>query len=331
MVKRGLVTVALIGLAFTAWYLMLPEPPPGASVRIQIERGTTVGDLGIILEDGGVISNKLLFGLVLKYEGVDDRILPGSYVFKEGISAAKAVTILRNGPRRTVFKVTIPEGFTVRQIAKRVGAETVLDPELFLDLAEEGREDFADAHPFLAGTEVPGLEGYLFPKTFIFDDKTTEAQLIGIMLDQFSKEIVGLKPSPLDAGQRPLHEIITIASLIEEEARVPEERGLISAVIHNRLRIGMSLQIDATVQYALPAGKERLKKRDLEVDSPYNTYKRRGLPPGPIASPGLASIKAAMAPADVDYLYYVLTDPKKGAHSFTRSYDEFLEFKRGTR
>lgn len=171
------------------------------------------------------------------------------------------------------------------------------------------------------------LEGYIFPKTYTFEKKTRPETIARRMLYQFQIETEALDWSILAQKNLTKHDIIIIASLIEEEAKVAEERPIIAAVIYNRLAKNMPLQIDATVQYALPERKAVLTYEDYKVDSPYNTYLRLGLPPGPITNPGLDSIKAALAPASVDYYYYVLTSPE-GKHTFTRTYEEFLNAKK---
>jgi len=170
------------------------------------------------------------------------------------------------------------------------------------------------------------LEGFLFPKTYTVTGKTSARALVNMMLSQYRKETKGLDWARATARGISQYQTLIIASLIEKEARLPEERPVIASVIYNRLNAAMKLQIDATVQYALGKWKQALSYKDLEVDSPYNTYKIKGLPPAPICSPGYESIRAALYPATTNYLYYILTSPE-GRHSFTNDYQQFLRWK----
>ncbi|MCX8114997.1 MAG: endolytic transglycosylase MltG, partial [Burkholderiaceae bacterium] len=175
-----------------------------------------------------------------------------------------------------------------------------------LALARGGAAAFEREHPYLRDVHAGSLEGYLFPKTYSFARGSSAEVVLKTMLEQFDKEIGALDLERAQAEGFSLHEVVTMASIIEREAALDRERPLIASVIRNRLERGMPLEIDATVEYVLPGNRFRLRYRDLKIDSPYNTYRVRGLPPGPIASPGLASLTAAIEPAKTDFLYYVL-------------------------
>lgn len=172
---------------------------------------------------------------------------------------------------------------------------------------------------------VGSLEGFLFPKTYEITEETSAEQLVDMMLAQFATETEGLDWRKAEAEGFSTYDIVKIASMIEREAHVPEERRLISGVIHNRLKQGMTLGIDATLTYWLDKWDEPLTVSDLQTDTPYNTRLYPGLPPTPIANPGLESIKAALNPADVDYLYFVVTDEERRTHTFTRTYEEHVK------
>jgi UPF0755 protein len=226
-----------------------------------------------------------------------------------------------------MFRVTIPEGFTARQIAEKLTAETPLKAEAFL-------QDIAKPEQFkissLAG--LPNdpaikyrLEGYLFPETYEFKKGSSERDFIERSLQELDKKLATLPVGWQDKVKEKkltLHQILTIASLIEREVVVEEERALVAGVIYNRLSQKMALQIDATVQYVLDKPKERLFEKDLLVDSPYNTYQHQGLPPGPIASPSLASIKAAVYPADTKYMFYVTKKDGTQGHLFAETFEQ---------
>lgn len=247
-------------------------------------------------------------------------ILPGHYLFEKGMRYGEVLDLLAAGPNYQV-RVTIPEGLTVRQTAERLSAALGFKVEDFL------AECYSRLHPtpFLEGRDVT-LEGFLFPKTYDLHPDASPGEVIDVMLRQFEREVADLDWGKAESMGLSPYEVVIVASMVEKEAMLEEERPLVAAVIYNRLRRNMPLQIDATVQYALPQWKPRLTYQDLQVDSPYNTYKKKGLPPGPICSPGKSSLAAALEPASVDYLYYVATE--EGRHFFTSDYQEFLEAKK---
>lgn len=308
-------TVTIIG------YLYL-LPKPQQKVKVQIKTGSSSDQIATILADQGVVNNALLFKLYIGRRNAQDKLQAGEYELMTRMSYADALAKLLKGPFIKYYTVVIPEGFTVDQTADKIAKESPIKKQDFLDAAVRSKYDF----PFLKNISDDSLEGYLFPKTYTVTDKTTAEDLVTLMLRQFNKEVMSLDMSFATKRNLSLNQILTVASIIEKEVKKPNERALVSAVIYNRLDRGMLLQIDATVEYALPEHKESLSYADLEVDSPYNTYKNPGLPPGPICSPGLASVEAALAPAPVNYLYYVLTG-EDGSHTFTATYEEFSKIK----
>ncbi|MDZ4064864.1 MAG: endolytic transglycosylase MltG, partial [Coriobacteriia bacterium] len=223
--------------------------------------------------------------------------------------------------------VTIPEGFVIEQIAKRFEDGAGIPASEFLALAKGGTGEFVSAHPYLESAYADSLEGYLFPKTYRVKEGSTARNVIEMMLRQFDKEIASIDIGPAQKRGLTMNELVTIASMIEREAQLARERKVVSSVIFNRLEKGMRLEIDATIEYVLPGNRFRLENRHLKIDSPYNTYMYKGIPPGPIANPGIDSLRAAVEPADTDYIYYVLTG-KDGSHTFATNFDEFLRAKR---
>jgi UPF0755 protein len=219
--------------------------------------------------------------------------------------------------------VTIREGYTIRDMGLVLeAAELVKSADEFVGATKE--EYFY--YPFL--DDLPErenlLEGYLFPETYLFAPGTDVRDIAVRMLNQFDRVFRWEFYERAAELGLTVDEVVTIASIIEKEIRVPEERALASAVIHNRLALGERLEMDSTIQYALDKRKDRILYADLEIDSPYNTYRNAGLPIGPISNPGLASIEAALYPADVDYRWFVVSDDETGAHYFTNNYDDFL-------
>lgn len=319
--------VALIG--FGAWALLgraHVDTEPGVPVRVVVEPGASTASIASRLTSEGVVANPHQFRLRVRLAGADGRLRAGAYEFMTGSAYGDVIDTLLAGPPERYVNVTIPEGFVVEQIAERLEKSLGIPPDETLALARGGADRFVDDHPYLASAHEGSLEGYLFPKTYRFREGTGPEEALRAMLRQFDKEIAGVDVAAAERAGLSLHELVTLASMIEREARLESERPLISSVIHNRLRKGMRLEIDATIEYVLPGNRFRLTYRDLETDSPFNTYRRAGLPPGPIASPGLSSLKAAAEPADSAYLYYVLTG-KDGSHTFAVSKQDFLRAK----
>ncbi len=299
--------------------------PSSKKVRVIISPGQSIDEIGKLLVEKKVIRNAIIFKLLVWYWGVDRKIDAGEYLFKEDMGYRRVTEILTKDPLKKVFKVTIPEGFTIEQIGNRLSSQTNIDGNEFKTIASTGNKKIFN-YSFLSSNPLGTLEGYLFPATYYLVEGSSPREAVDLMLRQFGKEISSQDLEKIKAKGLNLHQLITIASMIEKEAKLPHERPIIAAVIYNRLQRKMRLEIDATVQYALGEWKSRLYERDTQVNSPYNTYIHFGLPPGPICSPGLASIKAALNPSKVNYLYYVLTDPK-GSHTFTQTHKEFLKAK----
>lgn len=315
-----------LGGAYTFYGWATGAAGPSTPVSIEVPEGATTGDVGSLLEEEGVIRSSFMFGFMVRVRGTGGEIQAGSYEFSTNMRLPAALDTLHAGPvpEELPLSLTVPEGLRIEEVAERVHQELGIPRRRFVRRATSG--DFS-LPPYLPA-RVGSVEGFLFPKTYAFPEDVTAGQVIERLLAQFEEEVATLPWGRAERyGLRP-HEVVTLASLIEREARFAPDRRKISAVIHNRLEIGMALQIDATVQYALPEHKDRLTFDDLEYPSPYNTYLHPGLPPGPIASPGLAAIRAALRPANVDFLYYVLMDPETGEHAFAETHEEFLEHRR---
>jgi UPF0755 protein len=289
-------------------------------VTVVIEEGESASQIAAKLHDSNVITSATIFRFLSWLQGRQGDFKPGSYVFYSGMHYGEVFAMLEAGPNYQV-RVTIPEGLTVEQTAARVAQVMTLSEEDFMAAAASG--DYGV--DLIPADNQNNLEGFLFPKTYDFQTDAPAHEVVQVLLRQFDAETSDLDWSRAgDLGITPYQAAIA-ASLIEREAVLAEERPLVAAVIYNRLRADMPLQIDATVQYALPEWKDVLTYEDLETPSPYNTYLHKGLPPAPICSPGLASIQATLNPAQVDYLYYVATGD--GGHFFTADYNEFLRVK----
>ena len=322
MKKLLIALIVLVLLLVLVWqvlrHLMSPvDVVNSADIFITIPPNSSTGQIAEILEESSVIRNATVFAWYARLQKLDSSMKPGVYLLNNGMSLSQVAKALSEGKTEKII-VTIPEGYTIAQIT-----------DLLVQRSDVQREDFTDAldnpwqFAFLAEAPVSqwGLEGYLFPDTYYFDASVSAHDAVEIMLSNFQGVINEHDYlAQVEAQGLTLHQALTIASMIEREAMVAEERPKIAGVIFNRLEIGMQLQIDATVQYALGENKEILLYRDLEIDSPYNTYRINGLPPGPIANPGWSSMEAVVHPETHDYLYYVAKPD--GSHAFSKTYAE---------
>lgn len=295
---------------------------PGREVEIVIPSGSTSQEIGQILEDKGVIDSATGFRIAAYLEGGAEDIQAGRYEIATGLSANDALaTLVETGPIVEFVNVTFPEGSWLTDFASVLDEKTHIDGDEFLKLVTTGKVNSKYRPP-----DVDTMEGLLFPSTYQIVDSDDAASVANRLASEFEKQVDSLDFSAAEALGVTPYEAITIASMIEAEAVLDDERPMVARVIYNRIAEGMTLGIDATVQYAIGEHKEELTLTDLDVDSPYNTRKFTGIPPTPIGAPGLASLEAALQPADGPWLYYVLNDCE-GHHAFSESYAEFLQNK----
>ncbi len=294
-----------------------PADPAGSPRVVVIPPGAPAAEIGRRLESAGIIRSASDFLWVVRLRGLDGRLQGGEYRLSPAMGLLEVVDVLARG-QVLLHEVTIPEGYTAVEVARALADAGLGDRRALEELVLRGAARLP--HPFLRSVATGSLEGYLFPDTYRLPRGWPEEKIVGVLLDRFAEVVLPLWRQ--EGGGRSLHEIVTLASLVEREARRDDERALIAGVLVNRLRRGMRLEVDATVLYALGRHKAVVTYSDLEVESPYNTYRRAGLPPGPIANPGLASIRAALRPAVTDYLYYVARPD--GSHVFSRTYREHL-------
>jgi UPF0755 protein len=282
------------------------EQPP--SQVVIIPEGATFQQVAALLERERLIRSRFAFVLLGKAQDVDRRIHPGEYELHAAMRPAEILTKLLTG-RVLLHQVTIPEGVTMVQIADTLERQAITDRSEFLMLAKE--REFIRSLNIDAGT----LEGYLYPDTYRFPRATKAKDVIRAMVGNLWQVFTPELRTRAQEVHLSVHEVLTLASVVEKETKDGQERPLISAVFHNRLRKRIPLQSDPTVIYGLPDFDGNLRKRDLSSPSPYNTYRIRGLPPGPIASPGADAIHAALYPAHAPYLYFVSRND--GTHQFS--------------
>jgi len=312
---RAAAAAALLGLSAGC-----AAPPPSADVEVRVPPGASAREIGTLLEEAGLVRFPVLFSWTARVRGAAGSLKAGHYRFAPDASWFEMLDAMQSGAVLTV-PLTVPEGFTARQIADRVAAFSGVDPARVRELVDDSA--FASA----LGVPGPTLEGYLFPDTYRFAEGLPPEEVLRAMVDRYRAWWTPDRKARLEADALTERELVTLASIVEKEARVAPERPIIAGVYRNRLERGMLLQADPTVQYALGEPKERLLYRDIDAvaDHPYNTYTQPGLPPGPIASPGGASLEAALEPADVPYLFFVARPD--GSHEFTRTAREHVNAK----
>lgn len=324
-----LAVVGAVG-AFLAWNWVQDQidPPgePGEIVEVEIAAGSTTEDIGKVLEEHDVISSAMVWDYWTRFKNAGP-FQAGFYDFQVNSSFVDAVTVLDGGPRPPeVERVTIPEGLTVAEILPRLA-----DPDTGLERWSlevlQGALASGEIRSQYQPPEQTSMEGLLFPDTYEVAAELDEAGFLRRLVGETDARLAALDVEAKAAalGRTP-YEVLVIASLIEEESRVPEERPKVARVIYNRLEQGIPLGIDATSRYeAEISGRDR-EELDFESDSPYNTRRVAGIPPTPIAAPGQASLEAALNPAEGDWIYYVLQD-EEGNHFFTASFSEFNQAK----
>ncbi len=318
LVVKLAVLVAVIGAGFWAYWQVNPAGEPDQAVVIEVPDGADVATISDVLDDAGVISSSRLFQEYARFKS-NGLIKAGSYEMFRDMALWEALRVLEAGPAPIGFAtMTVPEGLRLTEIFTAI-------PQSLGRFTPESLAEAAASGQVTSRYLPPGatLEGLLFPDTYQVSDDMDEVQALQLMADQFDAVAaeLDLENRAAALGYTP-HQIVTIASMIEEEAKVPDERAMIARVIYNRLGANTRLDIDATTLYAVGKEGNTLTLTDLDSDSPYNTRKVAGLPPGPISAPGRASLEAALAPADGSWFYYVLADAD-GRHAFTDDPDEF--------
>ena len=296
----------------------------GEDIEIYIPVGASTGDIATILAKENLINYPLIFKIVSRINNNDGLYHQGSHILNTSMNYYGIMETLKQDTiDDSVMTFTIPEGYELRQIADVLSQKGLVDRKRFLEIADEGNFDY----PFLKDLPDRGnrLEGYLFPDTYEVFVDSSEEQIIKKMLDRFEQIFVDEYYVCAQELGMSVDEVITLASIIEREAKLDEERRLVSAVFHNRLNSSEYnlLESCATIQYILGERKEVLSISDTKIDSPYNTYLYGGLPIGPIASPGKRSIEAALYPADVDYMFFVAQSD--GSHVFSKTYAQHLK------
>lgn len=311
---KALVTVFIVYLVFLSFYVTLELTKPlsiSEDTEVYVPKGASFTTIAKIFKEKGIIRNETLFIIIGKIYGIERKARAGYYLFKKEMTVLDVIKKLLEG-KITEYTVTIIEGDSLYEIADKLGN---INPEF-----KEQLFVLAYNKDFLKSLRIdaPSLEGYLFPDTYNIPKGLELEEIVKLMVKRFWEVYDERLIEKTKKIGWTINEVVTLASIIEKEAKLDEEKPLISAVYHNRLKIGMPLQADPTAIYGIKRYKDGVTKRDLQNKTPYNTYLIKGLPPGPIASPGLKSILAALSPAKVSYLYFVARGD--GSHEFSVDY-----------
>ena len=306
-------------LIFYGVLLLWPQGNPYDFVKVTIPKGASLNEVGITLKNNNIIHNKQSFQLAVKILGYEKDIPAGRFRIEKASTNYAIIDQLVNGKQLTK-KVTIREGWTISMIAKELDEKLGIKTHFFEDATHN--KNLLDKW----GIQAKSFEGYLFPNTYQFNENELPSDIINVMVQEYKRNLSDEMLLQMNQIKMSEQEVLTLASIIEGEAIYDKERAIISGVYHNRLKKGMRLQADPTIQYILEDGPRRLLNRDLKIVSPYNTYLNKGLPPGPINNPGIESIKAALFPTESDYLYFVARGD--GYHTFSKTEKQHNKAKR---
>jgi len=287
-------------------------------VTVKIREGLSTAEIADRLAEKGIISSSLKFRIIARLRGYDNKLRPGAYTFTAGMEDEEVFAKLLTGEKKLI-KFTIPEGFGVKQIAERLYNLDLADKDEFIKAAT----DFAPYDYMRKRQNVfYAAEGFLFPDTYAVESDVEIDEILTLMSRTFDDRLTPTMRKQAEQMGLSVYDLITLASLVEREVRFPEDRPIVAQVLLKRLKLNMPLQTDATLQYLMETPKEEVSIADTQIDSPYNTYQHTGLPPGPIANPGMASITAVLHPSDTDYLYFVAD--RRGHNHYAYTYEEHL-------
>lgn len=321
----GIIAVVVIGFFVTLSVMGGPVDKNDTELTvITVEQGSSTGTIAATLEEKGLIKNTFIFKLKSKLGGYDGEYKAGQYAISKSMSMKEQMELIKSG--KTVGQMfTIPDGNTLEKNANLLAESEIVTAEEFLNEAANGDFDYE----FLK--DIPKranrLEGFLYPESYQVDLDADAHDVIDVMLKQFDSIFTDEYYEKAEKLDKSILEVMTVASIIEREAKTDEDKKKVASVIYNRLEEGMPLQMDSILAYITGEEKIKASLADTQVESDYNPYTNKGLPPGPICSPGKASIEAALNPADTDYLYFVATDKLDGTNVFSETYEEFLKDK----
>lgn len=306
----------LAAAALWFWWQLDPPGGPGEAVEVRVDDGWSVARIGEELAAQDVISSSFVFTVYARLSGTTD-FQAGTYELRRDMGVRDAVSTLEAGPRLDYVELAVPPGLWLVEVADRVGSLPGRDADAFLEATRNGA-----VRSRYQPEGQASLEGLLWPDTYRVAEAEDEIDIAAAMAREFEEHADAVGLADATTGGLTPYQIVVVASLVEAEAKVDEDRALIASVIYNRLRDGMPLQIDASVLYAIgDPGKQTITAADLRTESPFNTYVVTGLPPTPIGSVSEASLRAAITPAQTDFRFYVIAD-EQGRHAFSRTFEE---------
>ena len=316
----SVILLVLIGALFVAYEGGPYDKNNGKDIVVDIPMGSTVSSVADILKENNLIKNEVLFKLNFKMKNNTSHMKSGKYLLSQKLSNSDIIEKLVSGEiYRDGIKVTIPEGSTSNEIIALLVKNELGKKEDFEKLVSNPSEFYSDFE-FLDQKDIKSLEGFLYPSTYYFDKDAKPKDIIKEMLSLFDKSYTDKLKKKQKERNMTLQEVVNLASIVEKEAVIDEDRPIIASVFYNRLEIGMPLQSDATLQYIFETRKKSITYNDLKIDSPYNTYIKKGLPPTPIANPSIKSIEAVLEPSNTDYLYFVASID--GGNVYSKTYEE---------
>ena len=321
------IVVSVIILILIATFVVIQIGPYNKNnkddIIVDIPTGSTLSQVTEILKENNLIKNKTLFKLYVRVSNNTSKLKSGKYLFNQSYSNKSLIQDLSKGKLyNDGIKITLPEGSTSFEIIDILVKNKLGDETVYKELINNPKE-FKDNYKFLDDEKIVSLEGFLYPSTYYFSEDKTEKEILNQMLETFGSKYTEELQKRQKEVKMSLYEVINLASIVEKEAVLDEDRPIISSVFYNRLNIGMPLQSDATIQYIFKERKKSITYKDLKIDSPYNTYKVKGLPPTPIANPGIKSIEAVLYPKNTEYLYFVATI--EGGNTYSENYEDHVK------
>lgn len=327
-IKVILIIIIALGMSVYFYYNSVSRHPfkkVAEEIQVLVNPGDSLYKVLDNLKEENKIRNLFIIKAYIKRNNLQTNIKPGDYIIKSDVNLNVFLSDLNQGLyNKDLIKVTIPEGYDIEKIAQTLEDKGIISKERFIDAI---KQYVVPEYIKEKGNRKYALEGYLFPDTYMLAKEMKAEDIINIMFNRFNGALNELREK-YKIDNNKVDAIITVASMVEKEAEASSERGKVASVFYNRMKKGMKMQSCATVLYALGEHRDKLYDKDLKVDSPYNTYIIDGFPPGPIASPGMASIEAALNPEDTNYLFFVSYND--GTHFFTHDYNEFLKVKAKT-
>ncbi|MCC3867259.1 endolytic transglycosylase MltG [Terrisporobacter mayombei] len=320
--------IAVLILIIVATFVVIQQIGPynkanKEDIVIDIPTGSALSQVTDILKENNLIKNKTLFKLYVRVSNNSSKLKSGKYLFNQTYSNKEIIEDLSEGKvYNEGIKITVPEGSTSFEIMDILVKNKLGEKSAYEKLINNPTE-FKEKFKFLDDEKIKSLEGFLYPSTYYFSEKQSEKEVLEHMLETFDSKYTDKLQKKQKELNKSLYEVVNLASIVEKEAVLDEDRPIIASVFYNRIKIDMPLQSDATIQYIFKERKKSITYNDLKIDSPYNTYKVAGLPPTPIANPGIKSIEAVLYPDNTEYLYFVATI--EGGNTYSKTYEEHVK------